>query len=95
LIGRRKGRAVVPDDLLAEVELALSELIERHRSVCLEIAQLRRVNQELAEESERLKKEIGLKDQLLESAEQERLEIGKRLQRIRDHLKTLEQPLQQ
>ncbi|MFZ0426672.1 MAG: hypothetical protein WAO20_01050 [Acidobacteriota bacterium] len=80
---------------LEKLEEVLDGFTGRYEALCRENAQLKAENYELLEEIEGYKQECEAKSRQLERLKQQRVEIGKRVRKIREHIASLEQPMGQ
>lgn len=92
---RSVGLLETVDELvhLDKLEEALDRFAGEYQEVCRENAQMKATIQELLEEVEGYKQECETRGRQLEHLKQQRAEIGKRVQRIREHIASLEQPM--
>jgi chromosome segregation ATPase len=78
---------------LDKLEEVLDRFTGHYEELCRENAQLKATIQELLEEIEGYKQECDARNRQLERLRQQRVEIGNRVRKIREHIDSLEQPM--
>lgn len=78
---------------LEKLEEVLGRFAGHYDLVCRENAQLKTKIHELLEEIEGYKQECDEAGRQLQRLKRQRAEIGKRVRRIREHISSLEQPM--
>lgn len=87
------GLGLLVSERLQELEVILEQFSGEYEELRQENARLRASTEKLLEELEGLKLENEAKTRQLKESRRKRAEIGRRIERIREHISVLEQPL--